>query len=262
MRNRWALTGLLVGLLLSADAAVAKEGKFFSAQIHYFFSDIEAEGRTIEDFVGTRFDLEDTLGVDTDDGVPSVDLWFHILRRNSILVSYFTSSYDGSTTLSKPLLYGNELFDAGLPVDSQFDFSLARLHYNFRFLNLKVVDLGVLVGVDLYEGEGRLMPTIAGFPDEDSDFSAPFPVAGLNLTVKVPKLGLLFYAEATGTSLDVSDVDASALDAQVRVTWYIVDGPFGLTAGYRYLDLDLDVEDEGEAKITQEGFYGGIAIRF
>ena len=109
MRTRWALCGVVVGLLLSANGAVAKEGKFFSAQIHYFFTDIDAEGRTIADRVGTRFHLEDTLGVDTDDGVPSVNLWFHILRRNSILVSYFTSSYDGSTTLSKPLIYGNEL---------------------------------------------------------------------------------------------------------------------------------------------------------
>ncbi|MCZ6833578.1 MAG: hypothetical protein O7F11_07520, partial [Acidobacteria bacterium] len=92
--------------------------------------------------------------------------------------------------------------------------------------------------------------------------SAPFPVVGLNFTARVPKIGLFIYAEATGTNLDISDVDANALDAQFRVTWYIVDGPFGLTAGYRYLDLDLDVEDEGEAKITQEGFYGGIAIRF
>ncbi len=260
MRTRWALSGLVVGLLLFANTAVAKEGKFFSAQIHYFFSDIEAEGRTFEDSKGTRFDLEDTLCVDTEDGVPSVDLWFHILRRNSILVSYFTSSYDGSTVLSKPLLYGNESYDAGAPVDSQFDFYLALLHYHVRLLNFKVVDLGVLVGVDLYQGEGRL--TVTGFPDEDNDFSAPFPVVGLNLTVKVPTIDLFIYAEATGTSLDISDVDASALDAQVRVTWYILDGPFGLTAGYRYLDLDLDVEDEGEAKITQEGFYGGIAIRF
>ncbi len=260
MRTRGILGGLVVGLLLSANGAVAKEGKFFSAQIHYLFSDIEAEGRTIEEFVGSRFDLEDTLGVDTHDGVPSVNLWFHILRRNSVLVSYFTSSYDGSTTLSKPLLYGDELYPPGAEVDSQFDFSLARLHYNFRFLNFKVVDIGVLVGVDLYQGEGRL--TVAGLADEDNDFSAPFPVVGLNFTAKVPKIGLFIYAEATGTSLDISDVDASALDAQFRVTWYIADGPFGLTAGYRYLDLDLDVKDEGEGLITQEGFYGGIAIRF
>ncbi len=260
MRTRWVLSGLVVGLLLSANGAVAKEGKFFSAQIQYFFSDIDAQGRTIEDLVGTRFDLEDTLGVDTDDGVPSVNLWFHILRRNSILVSYFTSSYDGSTMLSTPLIYGDQVYPAGAGVDSQFDFSLARLHYNFRFLNFKVVDMGVLVGVDLYEGEGRL--TVVALPDEDHDFSAPFPVVGLNFTARVPKISLTIYAEVTGTNLDISDVDASALDAQFRVTWYIVDGPLGLTAGYRYLDLDLDVEDEGEGKITQEGFYGGIAIRF
>jgi hypothetical protein len=260
MRTRWVLSGLVVGLLLSVGGAVAKEGKFFSAQIHYFFSDIDAEGRTIEDQVGSLFDLEDTLGVDTNDGVPSVNLWFHILRRNSILVSYFTSSYDGSTTLGKPLLYGNELYPAGTNVDSHFDFSLARLHYNFRFLNFKVVDMGILVGVDLYQGEGHL--TAAGLPDEDNDFNAPFPVVGLNFTAKIPKIHLFIYAEATGTNLDISDVDASVLDAQFRVTWYIADGPFGLTAGYRYLDLDLKVEDEGEGKITQEGFYGGIAIRF
>lgn len=131
MRSRWVLSCLVSGLLFFANGTVAKEGKFFSAQIDYLLSDIEAQGRTVADQVGTRFDLEDTLGVDTQEGVPSVDLWFHILRRNS-----------------------------------------------------------------------------------------------------------------------------------VRVTGYFTDGPLGLTVGYRYLDLDLNVEDEGEGEITQKGFYGGIAIRF
>jgi len=262
MRTRWLLSGLMAGLLFSAGSVAAKEGKFFSAQIHYILSDVDAEGRTVEDLVGTRFDLEDTLGVDTEDGVPSVNLWFHILQRNSVLVSYFTGSYDGSATLNSPLLYGDQLYPAGTTLDSEFDFSLARLHYNFRFLNLKVVDMGVLVGVDLFQGEGRLQPRGLGLSDERNDFNAPFPVLGLNFTVKLPKTGLFIYAEATGTSLDISDVDASALDAQLRLTLYIADGPFGLTVGYRYLDLDLDVEDEGEGEITQEGVYGGIAIRF
>lgn len=262
MRSRWVLSCLVSGLLFFANGTVAKEGKFFSAQIDYLLSDIEAQGRTVADQVGTRFDLEDTLGVDTQEGVPSVDLWFHILRRNSVRVSYFTSHYEGSTTLSHSLLYGDQLYPGGTRLDSEFDFSLARLHYNFRFLNLKVVDLGVLVGVDLFEGTGRLKPRTAGLPDEESAFSAPFPVLGLNITAKVPRLGLFVYAEATGISLDIGDVDASVLDAQVRVTGYFTDGPLGLTVGYRYLDLDLNVEDEGEGEITQKGFYGGIAIRF
>ena len=85
---------------------------------------------------------------------------------------------------------------------------------------------------------------------------------GLNATVKIPMTGLFIYAEVSGANFDVDDVDADVLDAQVRLTWYLLKGPVGLSVGYRYLDLDLVVEDEGTIDVTQEGYFGGIAVKF
>jgi hypothetical protein len=255
----------MIPLLLAVAAftpATAKEGKFFSAHLNYVLSEIEGEGRTIDDLVGTRFDLEDDLGLDEEDEFPELQLWFHFLRRHSLGVSYFRSSYDGKATLDDTLIIHDETFPAGTTVESEVDFDLARLHYNFRFLDFKVVDLGLVVGVDLYSGEGSISDAAGILPDADGDFDAPFPVLGLNATVKIPGTGLFLHGEVSGANFDLDDVDADVLDAQARLTWYILQGPVGLSIGYRHLDLDLEVEDEGTLDITQEGFYGGIAVRF
>lgn len=261
MRRGWIVSGLVLGILLSTGSTVAKEGKFFSAQINYVFSDVEGNGKTAG-AGATQFDLERTMGIDPEDDFPEVNLWFHFLRRHSLMLSYFKSSFDGRNVLSSPLTYEGTTYPVATPIVSNFDFALARLHYNFRFLDFKVVDVGLVVGVDLYDGDGNIRDENGVVATQEASFSAPFPVVGINLTIKPPSSSFQIFAELSGVNFDVGDVDADVLDAQVRLTWYLADGPFGISAGYRYIDLELNVEDEGDGSVTHEGYYGGIAIRF
>jgi hypothetical protein len=60
----------------------------------------------------------------------------------------------------------------------------------------------------------------------------------------------------------VIDIGGRALDAQARLTWYMLEGPFGLSAGYRYVQMDADREDEGTLDLEQSGYFAGIAVRF
>ena len=152
-RCGWIVLILLVAV--AASDASAKEGKFFSAHANYVFSEIDGEGQTIDDQVGTRFDLEDTLGLDTDDDFPELNLWFHFLRRHSLGASYFSSSYDGKTTLDDPLIVHDQLYPAGTTLESEADFDLARLVYNFRFLDFKVVDMACWWGSISTAARGR-----------------------------------------------------------------------------------------------------------
>ena len=261
MRRSLIIGGLLLGTLLSTGSTIAKEGKFFSAQINYIFSDVEGNGKT-GGTGATHFDLERTMGIDPEDDIPEVNLWFHFLRRHSIMLSYFKSSFEGRSVLSDDLTYEGVTYPAMTVIASDFDFAFGRLHYNFRSLDFKVVDFGLIVGVDLYDGEGRVRDENGAVSTQESSFSAPFPVVGINLTIKPPSSPLQIFAEISGTNIDVGDVDANVLDSQVRLTWYFADAPFGISVGYRYLDLELDVDDEGSGSITHEGYYGGLAIRF
>ena len=258
---RCAVLAVVVALVLSAEGATAREGKFFAAQINYMSAGIQGTAQTITDTqVGSGFNLEETLGVTEDDQFPGATMWFNF-GRHSLLLSYLQSSYDGSAVLTEDLLFEDETFPAGSQVESDLKFSFARLLYNYRFVSRSIVDAGLLVGIDTVRGEGTLRSASPAM-EAVSDFSAPYPVLGLNVTVEVPETGLIFYVEGSGMSAALSDADVDVLNLEARVTWYIVDGPFGLSAGYWSLYQDIDVAEEGRADIDLSGYYGGIAVRF
>ena len=253
-------TAILVLLFAGsvASEALAREGRFFAAQINYFVADVEGTGRTQGD-LATDFDFADTLGIVDDDKVPEATIWFNF-GNSSFMLSYYATKYDGTNILSDDLVFEDMTFPVGIEIESGLELALARLHYNYRFIDSKWLDLAVVVGADLYSVEANIMQ-VGGGLQEDAAFNAPFPVVGVNLAVK-PALGLRLFLEASGSVLDFGDIDASVLDAQARLTWYIMDGPFGISVGARYLDVDLQVEDEGEGNVRQTGYSGGIAVRF
>ena len=245
---------------LAVEDAAAREGKFVSAQLSYWLAGVDGTAQTeVNGVPGTEFDLDSTFGIDEEDQIPAADVWFNF-GAHSIRLSYFASSYDSDSVLSSDLIFEDELFPAGTPVASGFDFSLGRLHYNYRFIDTAVVEFGILVGADVYSGDGEVASTFPSL-QATTDFTAPLPVVGVNLALDLPA-GLLIYLDATGMPLDFGSVDGSFLDLEARLTWYIFDGPFGLSAGYRGVALDLSVEDEGSGDIEQAGYYGGVSVRF
>ena len=240
----------------------ASEGSFFAAQINYWANSLEGTGRTVGDTLGagTAFDVEETLGIVDDDKLPAADLWFNF-GRSSFLLSYYDATHAGESVLDADLVFEDTLFPSGTAVASEFDLSLAKLQYNVRLVDDDVVGFGLLVGADLLEGEGRVTSSVAS-PVAETEFSEPIPVLGLNLTIKIPETGLTLYFEGSGMDSSVIDVGGRALDAQARLTWYLLEGPFGLSAGYRYVQVDADLEDEGSLDLEQAGYYAGIAVRF
>jgi len=262
--GRIVVVGGMAALLwcLSSRDVVASEGTFFAAQINYWANSLDGTGRTADDTLGagTPFDFEETLGIADDDKLPAADLWFNF-GRSSFLLSYYGAMHSGESVLDAALVFGDSLFPSGSAVASEFELSLAKLQYNFRVVDDEVVGFGFLVGVDLLEGEGRVTNAPA-VPVSGAEFSDPIPVLGLNLTIKIPSTGLTLYFEGSGMDESLIDGGGSALDAQARLTWYLLEGPFGLSAGYRYVEVDTDLEDEGSVDLEQAGYFAGIAVRF
>jgi hypothetical protein len=251
----------LLSCTIPAGAA-ASEGSFFAAQINYWANTLEGTGRTVGDTLGagTPFDLEETLGIEDDDKLPAADLWFNF-GRSSFLLSYYDATHTGENVLAADLVFEDTLFPSGAEVASEFDVSVAKLQYNLRFVDDDVVGFGFLVGADLVEGEGRVTSSAAS-PVTSTEFSDPIPVLGLNLTIRIPETGLTLYFEGSGMDSSLIDIGGRALDAQARLTWYMLEGPFGLSAGYRYVQMDADLEDEGTLDLEQAGYFAGIAVRF
>jgi hypothetical protein len=134
----------------------------------------------------------------------------------------------------------------------------ARGFYGFSFVNTSLLDIGFLVGADTYD-----VTVKAGGSEVSVD--SPAPAVGLSLGIRPPVVPIRLYVEAVYSSLEISDVDTTLLDAYASFDWYLIPvvKVFGVQVGYRYYDLEAEDKEQG-VKIDGkfQGPFAGIVLRF
>lgn len=205
---------------------------------------------------GTSTDVEQTLGLE-DETFPEVHVQLKLLGPARLVGSYYSTQYRGEETLTQSVTFNDTTYSVSEQVDSEIDLSLGRLLFSFSPLNLKRLNLGLMLGADLMHVDARLSSPATG--EAQKDFTAPVPVVGMNLTVQ-PLEKLVFYFEASGLSLEVGSVDARILDGIFRVEYYFLPW-FALTGGYRVFDFDVTEDDFGRVNFRQDGAQLGLGFR-
>ncbi len=209
-----------------------------------------------DSFAGTQIDLEDTLGLQ-DETFPELHVQLKLLGPARLVGSYYSTKYEGEDTFTQSVTFNDTTYSASEEVSSEIDLSLGRLLLSFSPVNFKRVNLGLMIGADLMSVDARL--SSSGTGESQKDFTAPVPVVGVNLTLQ-PLDKLVFYAEVSGLSLDIGDVDASILDGIFRVEYYFLPW-FAATGGYRLFDFDVTENDFGRVNFKQDGVQFGLAFR-
>lgn len=205
---------------------------------------------------GTDIDLEETLGLE-DGTFPELHVQLKLLGPARLIGSYYSTSYEGEETLTQSITFNDTTYSVSEQVDSEVELSLGRVLFSFSPLNLKRLNVGLMVGADLMQVDARLSSSATG--DAQKDFTAPVPVVGVNLTVQ-PLEKLVLYFEVSGLSVDVGSVDASILDGIFRVEYYFLPW-FAMTGGYRVFDFDVTEDDFGRVNFRQDGAQLGLAFR-
>jgi hypothetical protein len=245
---------LILFFIVGATAAAAGEAHLYLAP-YGFASRFTGDGQVSGNSSGTRFDLEDTLGIDPKDTAAGVDGFVKLLGSR-IDFGYSKGSYEGSEKLSDPLVFNDVTYGSGERVRSKIDFTHYRLMYGFDF-GLKVVNVGFLIGGHLVDAEARVKSTLSG--SEHDTLRAPVPAVGVTLGVH-PISKLAIHAQVSGMSVTISSVKAKLIDGFAGVN-YLPIPKLGVVAGYRYFVLDAEDKDEQDkVNITQRGPYAGIAL--
>ncbi len=255
LTNRTLSPALACCLLAAAAPAAAGEARLYLVP-SYYATELSGEGRISEGSGGTDFDLEDTLGLDPEEGTASLEGFVKFLGSR-IAFSTSTTSYAGEETLAEDLDFHGVTFGAGADVALDLDVTHHKVLYGFDFVNLKVVNFGLTTGAHLVDIEAELAS--AGVGRERGELRAPVPVVGFALGLH-PVAKLAIHLEASGFHLTVSGVEATLLDGFLGVD-YLFLRKFGATAGYRYFRFDASDEDEEDAvDLTQRGLYAGVAL--
>jgi hypothetical protein len=205
---------------------------------------------------GTSVDLQDTLGLDNQ-AFPELHVALKLLGPVRLLGSYYTTSYEGEETLTQSVTFNGTTYSSSEQVSSQMDLDLGRVLFSLSPVNFKRVNLGLMLGADLLKVKSGLSSSTTG--QEQKDFTAPVPVVGVNLTLQ-PIDKLVFYVEASGMSVNMSNVDGQILDGIARVEFYFLPW-FAITGGYRFFNFDVTHDTYGRVNIDQKGAQLGLAFR-
>lgn len=207
--------------------------------------------------VGTPFQLDTDLGVDTDTGIADGRVWVGAAGIR-LVMTFHESSYDGLTSLQQDLTFNGQTFSLGENVDTSVNISVLGTYYYQTLLPLKVVNFGFQIGVDVIDLQAVLDSQASGLTAVSA--TVPLPAAGLHISIQpVPKFR--FYADLSVLSASFGGEEFDLTDGRAQIEFYF-NHFFGLHAGYRLFELDVISDEFGALNSTQKGPFFGMTARF
>ncbi len=234
-------------------------GDYIGVEAAPWLQDFSATGAIGTTTPGTEFDFADTLGLDDSTTASSGRVWVRLFGQKSRFVfDYADSSQNGSSVLTSTLDFNDITFGSGETINTDLDMTLLQAKYRYSFVNLKIIEVGAHLGANLAQVNMRLDGSVTGLSALDED--VPFPTVGGTVIVK-PFPGFHIRAEIDGAGVSVSGNEINILDARVQVEYYFLHS-FGIFAGYRMFDFEVDSDDFGRIDSSFEGAYAGLGLKF
>lgn len=207
---------------------------------------------------GTNLDLDANLGIDDTDSTFTYDIRLN-LGGSVLRVSGFSLDLSALQNTISGFTFGNLNVNLGDLVDAEIDVQNIKFQYGTPIFNINDhgFDFGLSVGVDFYEIKATIVDVLAAARDS-IDEQLPIPIVGLHFAL--PMGDFLIDADISGLILTVENIDVNYIDLNVSISWEPIRG-FGIFAGYRMIEAELDNSDFS-TDISLEGPYFGGEIRF
>jgi hypothetical protein len=264
-----AAAGSLFLWLVAAVPAVAQYGRptmsdpatgeKYHVEVTYgfWYPDLEATISSEQlGIIGTEIDVKSDLGY-TDEGLRQFRLVLRPGRKHKFRIEYVPLKFEGDAILSRPIIFNGILFNAGLPVQSQFEWDTWRLGYEYDFVYTDRVYAGFIVEVRQTHAQLQLDSPI------DSEFTeARGPIPGIGGVIRVyPAKNFSITGEVTGLNVpEIDEYEGQFIDVDIYGTFNFTDN-FGVQGGYRALDASYIAKlDTGD--LTLKGLYFTGVVRF
>ena len=241
------------GFLLLAPAVVCAEDapNFLEAPFHLalggYIVNTDTEVRLDGDAsTGTSVNLEETFG-GGDVNRFRIDGHWRFADRHKARFMVFNSSRSESATLNEDIDFGGETFPVSARVDTEFQFDIYELAYEYAFLRRDTYEVAGSFGVhyttlslELKAKASTSGGTIDADLKEDASVDLPLPVFGLRGTWGLPH-NFWIDAGAQYFALSIDEYDGSVQDYRVGLTWQPKKW-LGIGLGYNVFRVDVDVD--------------------
>ncbi|HXV10187.1 MAG TPA: outer membrane beta-barrel protein [Burkholderiales bacterium] len=258
-RVGFVLLGLLVpGLAAGQDKADWKVHPYLQdkwyLQLGAYWPTVDTTARLDSTTLGrgTEISFEDELGLDDREALGSLLASVRLGERWKIEFEYFALNREGTRQISRNLQWGNTVYPVNATVSSSFDSDVYRLSAGYAFVKDDRREFGATFGLHVTDFKASL--SAGGLATEGTDALAPLPTVGVYGAYAFSPRWLV-TGRIDYFSLNYEEYDGSLVNVNAGVE-YRFTRHFGIGAGYRYVDYEVELSKTswtGEAKYTFKG---------
>ena len=180
-------------------------------------------------------------------------------KKHKLRVQYVPVSYSSETVFRRPITFNGLRYDPNLPVATQFDWKVWRFGYEWDFVYREKFFVVVILEAKYTQIQAKLSSPVN--PDVFTSAKGPIPaLGGIARVYVLPNASVTF--ELSGIKIPRIDdkYEAKYIDWDLYGTFNVTNN-FGVTAGYRVMDVMFIADrDGGEMKL--KGLYFGGMARF
>jgi hypothetical protein len=214
--------------------------------------------------VGLRSDLEKDLGLKDSFTAFRASLAYRINRRHGFNAGFYKLSLDGVKNLSTTIELGDEEFEVGVDVASEYDERIVKLAYNYIFHDDGKVMLSIAPGIHFTDIDFRIATQNSLIEQtEAASTIAPLPVLGGRLLYRItPRLNMVVSGDVF--FLNQSEQQGSLTDLYVVFEHQTFER-VGFGGGLNRFTLDVELIDDGrlcDLESAYTGAYLFMTVRF
>ena len=209
---------------------------------------------------GTDINAQRDLGMPSSQTVPDFELILKPARRHKLRAIYIPIQFQGSTTLTRTVVFNGQQYRLGIPVASTLDWHAARFNYEFDFIANNRGFGGFIVEAKYTDVQVELdAPTfnLAEF----ARARAPIPaLGGIGRFYVVPNVSIT--GELTAFKLpSIEDKYAGHyVDLDIYGTLNFTNN-IGVKGGFRSLNMGYLIKQDTGA-FTMNGIYFAAVVRY
>ena len=251
-------------LALLAAAPAWAQDEYVGVRLREWYARINGEVFAETEVLPTNtIDLDQHLGLGQAEFAHEIQAYLHLPFVGTFYLGGWTADYKGDRWLSETVTYGEETFTAGTQVDSELELAVGYLTYEFDLSislgEIAKLELGPMAGVRLIAARGSIDNE---FVSAEESGEGGLPVVGFHAALQATEW-LRADVEVMGLAFRAVDRRAVYVEAYAEVVAQL--GPLFAGVGYKYVKVELQdksTSTEFEAKVTMDGLYLTVGVRF
>lgn len=197
--------------------------------------------------LGTEVSFERNLGLDDTKTRPVALAYWRFREHHRLNFTYFNLNRSGDSISSVDIRFGEQIFQANLPLQAYFDVEMFNFGYSYSILFDEKKDWSVGFALSFQDLGIGLQGTVVGQPLELSESDgvlAPLPTFTTRFNYALtPELFLDTGAGYFTLGVDLGDgrLDGTIVNVSAGLRWKPIER-LSLSLVYTYFDVDVDVE--------------------